>query len=216
MCQSLLSSAKGLSVFFRLEKDLALTRKRNSKLEAANFTLTARVQELSARRDSLHRAPDTLRVQFPAVEYHVETEHSHNNSREQMMSGDSRLLLAPARAPTECQEMENTPDADCYATVRQQKKKEPSPTRGSSAGSTKRRVGQRNGSDWEAKRETRAESGLVGGGSSVEEQDGLSAHHLAQCVVLGFVWGMMGMAWFYDNLLFGTGSPLSLSPVECQ
>jgi len=112
--------------------------------------------------------------------------------------------------------MEKAPDADFYATVGQQKKKERSSHRGSSAGSTKRRVGQRNGSDWDAKRETRAESGLDDGGSSAEEHVGLSVYHLAQCVVLGFVWGMIGMAWFYHNLVFGTGSPLSLSRVNCE
>jgi hypothetical protein len=177
--------------------------------------LDARVQELSASSDSLHRDLDTMRIQCPALGFHVETELSHNKSREQVMSVDSRLRPAPVRAATECNEMEKAPDADCYATVGQQKKKERSSHRGSSAGSTKRRAGQRNGSDWDAKRETRAESGLVGGGLSAEEHDGLSVYHLAQCVVLGFVWGMIGMAWFYHNLVFEIGAPLSLSRVDC-
>ena len=179
------------------------TRRRNSELEAANVALNGHVQELSVSRDAPHRSVATRRTQNKTGVL-VETKDVHT-CREQSLFVDSdpavpRQCQAPVvRAEAEFRETEQ----DDGAALESQAKNRGASRRGKLECSTKEGG---NASDWEANRGIRV-SGDVSAGGRAGAQPGLAVFHLAQCAVLGLVWGMMGMAWFYHYLLFGTESP---------
>lgn len=122
---------------------------------------------------------------------------------------ETRRAQCKAGSPAFRAEVEfpGTEQDDCAVEEQRAKNRGMASRRGKLEHSAKGEAGQRNASDWGAKRGVRV-SGDVGASGRAGEQAGLAAFHLAQCAVLGLVWGIVGMAWYYHYLLFGTESPM--------